>query len=213
MTFTTDDGVELAGRLFEPPEATGVVVLAHQRGGSMQDWRDVAVAATGNGMAAFTFNFRGHGGQGGEPGTSLDTDLAAALDVMRERGYPRVGIAGASMGATAALHHAATGEVTAVAALSPPREFAGLQIRPGRIDEPVLLITADDDQPYRRDADVLQRRLAHAAGLQLAGDAHGTGLLTAHETVADHVVGFFRQRFLDQQTREGFLPQPVPTGT
>ena len=213
VTFTTADGIELTGLLFTPPEATGVVVMAHQRGGSMQDWVDVADAATQNGMAAFPFNFRGYGGQQGERDTNLDVDLAAAVDAMREHGFRRVAIAGASMGATAALHHAATEELTGVAALSPATTFAGLQVRPRSIDEPVLLITANDDQPYRRDADFLEKRLPRAADLELAGDVHGTDLLDAHESVADHLVGFFRQRFLDQETREGFLPQPVATSS
>lgn len=167
--------------------------------------------ATQNGMAAFTFNFRGYGAQEGERDTKLDVDLAAAVDVMREHGFQRVALAGASMGATAALHHAASNGLTAVAALSPPTRFAGLRVRPRRVDEPVLLITAKRDQPYRRAADLLENRLPQVSGLELSGRAHGTDLLRAHETVADHVIGFFRQRFLDQETREGFLPQPVPT--
>src|SRR3990170_224334 len=72
----------------------------------------------------------------GWPGTkqieAAPTDLAAAVDMLRARGVSRVGIAGASMGGTAALLTAADDPagIPAVVAVSAPQVLGGLAVGP-----------------------------------------------------------------------------------
>lgn len=177
VTFTTRDGVTLNGVLYNPPEAHGVVIMAHQQGGSMGDFTQLALEVADDRMAAFTFNFRGYGGQDGEADTSLDRDLAAAVAAMREQGFERIGLLGAGSGATAALHHAQNDDVATIMALSPAREFAGLRVQPGEIDETVLFLADEDDQPYRRDAEYLSEQMPDGHLPLTVVDGHGMQII------------------------------------
>jgi pimeloyl-ACP methyl ester carboxylesterase len=180
LEFSTPDGVELMGLLFNPPDADGVVVMAHQQGGSGDDFIDLAVDFAEQRMASFLFDFRGygHGADDGEDAeaqidTNLDVDLAAAVDLMRQQGFERIALLGAGMGATAALHHAAEHDVVTVVALSPARRFAGLRVRPREVDETVTLLAGADDRRRLRDARFLARRMPNGHLLRVRLQGHG----------------------------------------
>jgi alpha-beta hydrolase superfamily lysophospholipase len=93
-------GVELAGRLFlpaSPPE--GALLVCHGAGSRKENHEIMGEQAAAAGLAALTFDFRGHGGSGGrmEPDGWQDC-LAAGERLLAESGAPWLAARGASMG-------------------------------------------------------------------------------------------------------------------
>ena len=102
VSFVTDDGLTIKGRLFGSGETA--VVFAHMYPNDQQVWWGFASEVAGQGYAALTFDFRGYGETGGSKDIAhIDRDLAAAVRYLRQEGYKRVILVGASMGGTAAL--------------------------------------------------------------------------------------------------------------
>jgi hypothetical protein len=173
VAFTTADGVQLSGLLFDPAESDGLVVMAHQQGGSADDFIDLAVDFASQRMSSFLVSFRGYEGQDGEADTNLDVDLEAAVSAMRERGFERIAMLGAGSGATAALHHAETDDLATLVVLSPQREFAGLRVRPRQIDETVVFLVDHDNRRDLRDTRFLAGRVANPVRLRVRLTGHG----------------------------------------
>ena len=149
VTFTTDDGVSLAGRLFGGQNSGGAgVVLAHMYPADQTSWYDYARRLADEGYVALAFDFRGYGESGGNKQIDqIDRDVAAALDEIRAQGVTRVVLVGASMGGTAALMVAARQPVQGVITLSAPVEFEGLSAKVAvtKVMAPKLFIGAEDD--------------------------------------------------------------------
>lgn len=102
--FLTDDGLELVGILDEPQRGTDTcIVLCHgfrsdkDEGGN---FISLSERLTGNGFAAFRFDFRAHGESGGRQEemtiSGEAADLDAALKFLEGRGYARFGVVAAS---------------------------------------------------------------------------------------------------------------------
>lgn len=111
VTFTTEDGVQLAGTFFSAGEPA--VILAHQgtTGANQTDWYTFAQVLEEHGYTALTFDFRGNGKSSGSPDRNkLDLDLAAALQFIRDQGHTRIVCIGASMGGTTCIRKALDGE-------------------------------------------------------------------------------------------------------
>lgn len=192
VTFETADGVELSGRWFGPEHATAGVVLAHMLPADQRSWFDVAQRLAEDGYRVLTFDFRGYcpGGDGGcsEGTKQIDaaaTDLQAAVDRLRDEGVERIGIAGASMGGTAALLVAADDPaIGAVVTLSAPQAISGLAAGPdvlGRIAAPKLYLAGlGDPSGASGAAEALAAQSPQPVRLEiLTTDAHGTDLLTS----------------------------------
>jgi hypothetical protein len=178
VEFTTADGVQLTGLLFNPAESDGLVVMAHQQGGSADDFIDLAVDFAEHRMSSFLLNFRGYEGQDGEADTNLDVDLAAAVSAMRERGFERIAMLGAGSGATAALHHAESDDLATVVALSPQREFAGIRVRPRQVDETVVFLVDRDRRRDLRHTRFLANRMPDGILLRVRVSGHGIQIVT-----------------------------------
>ena len=137
VTFTSSDGVELAGRLFGDGETA--LVLSHMRPADQTSWFDFAQRLADQGYLVLTYNFRGYC-PGGQAGCSQgDQDIAAiwqdvlgAEDFVRSQGATNVALLGASMGGTASLVAAGQegNEVEAVVTLSAPESIEGLAVDP-----------------------------------------------------------------------------------
>ena len=131
--------MQLAGRLFGPADARAGVVLAHMLPADQRAWYPFAQRLAEQGFRVLTFDFRGYcpGGDGGcSEGTkqvdAAPSDLQAAVDRLRADGVDRVGIAGASMGGTAALLVAAEDPrgIPAVVSVSAPQVIDRLAVGP-----------------------------------------------------------------------------------
>src|SRR6059058_5154229 len=117
----TRDG--LAYALFLPPqEPSAGIVICHGSGSAKESHFDFARNAMANGMAAISFDARGHGRSQGDFGPTAFDDTIAMLDLMREH-TPAVALRGSSMGGFCAIHAAALdGRVAAVVAICPAPE-------------------------------------------------------------------------------------------
>ena len=119
----TRDG--LAYALFLPPEEPKAgVVICHGSGSAKESHFDFARNAMAHGIAAISFDARGHGRSQGDFGPTAFHDAIAMLDLMREHA-PAVALRGSSMGGFCAIHAAALdGRVAAVVAICPaPEDF------------------------------------------------------------------------------------------
>ena len=180
VSFPTGDGLTLEGRRFGSGP-TGVV-LAHMRPASMESWFEFAEILAESGYSALAFNFRGYGNSEGA-GFAVDVDTTAAVDFLQSTGVTEVFAIGASMGGTGAVAAAAERAVGGVATLSAPDRFEGTDaIDAARAYAgPLLLIAAEDDQPYAAEATAIAAAAAGPARVEiLPGQAHGTGLFATH---------------------------------
>jgi pimeloyl-ACP methyl ester carboxylesterase len=98
-------GLRLAGRLFLPagrPE--GALLVCHGAGSRKENHELMGEQAAGAGLAALTFDFRGHGASAGVMGPDGWEDAVAAGErLLAESRAPWLAARGASMGATMLL--------------------------------------------------------------------------------------------------------------
>ena len=184
VSFTTQDGVELQGRLFGRGE-TGVV-LSHMFPSDQSSWWEFAEVLADRGYMALTFNFRGYGegtgkSAGGKEIERIDQDVQAAMEFLTREGATRVYLMGASMGGTASLKVAAGEDVAGVVSLSAPIEFKGLSVREVRVESPVLLMATNGDPGAKNNLESMLEdgmvgdQAEHV--IYLEGGDHGTHIL------------------------------------
>lgn len=118
----TLDGIAYC--LWLPDSSEGpvaAVMILHGAGSQKENHADFARAAVGNGLAALTFDNRGHGETEGELGPGMTDDLAALARMLAERDEIEAGkiaVRGSSMGGLIAIHAgAASDDVAAVVAI------------------------------------------------------------------------------------------------
>ncbi len=130
ITFRTDDGLTLHGWYLEHPAPRDAIVIGHGFAMNRNELLDLAFALRARGHAVLLFDFRAHGGsEGGRStiGYREAGDISAAavfLGSRPELAGRRIGVAGISMGAAAALMAAARDE--RIAAVSADSSFATL---------------------------------------------------------------------------------------
>ena len=195
VTFDTADSVTLAGRLFGPASATSGIVLAHMLPADQTSWYPFAERLAGQGFRVLTFDFRGYcpGGDGGcsEGMKDIDAapiDLRAAVAFLRADGIQRIGIAGASMGGTAALLVASRDRegIPALVMLSAPQVLSGLAVGQSELQTvtgaKLYIAGLGDPAGSVASADALAAIGPEPADEQIVTvDAHGTDLLTSSQ--------------------------------
>jgi predicted alpha/beta hydrolase len=178
VSFTTSDGVLLRGHLYGGG-ATGVI-LAHMYSADQSDWTDFAEVLAAHGYQALTFDFRGFTESEGPLGTQFaDRDLLAAYQFMRPR-VSRIFIAGASLGAEAAILVAAREPVAGIICISTPISFGGLNVEKAvrAVRAPILFVTSADDPLVAGQPEILYRLAQAPKSFEvLPGHAHGTAIL------------------------------------
>ncbi|MEK6606446.1 MAG: alpha/beta fold hydrolase, partial [Myxococcota bacterium] len=113
-TAIASDGVPLALRRFEGPDARAAVLVTHAMMATGQYLEKFAGHLAASGLDVFVLEFRGHGRSGGSARGFEDyvrKDLPAALDHVRTRSPAarrRLGYVGHSLGGLAGLAYAAT---------------------------------------------------------------------------------------------------------
>jgi alpha-beta hydrolase superfamily lysophospholipase len=189
VSFTTEDGVTLNGRIFGSGHSG--VILAHQARTDQTLMYPMARRLAQEGYLVLTFDFRGHGGSGGSKEFKyLDRDVLAAVGEIASVGAWQVVLVGASMGGTACL---AAGDVAqmlsriavvGVVSLSAPVEFSGLSAKEAvpRLQIPVLFVAAEGDEEAA-DARELQELNVSRGELEiLPGSDHGVALFAGSES-------------------------------
>jgi len=178
VSFTTSDGVLLRGHLYGSG-STGVI-LAHMFPADQSDWTDFAKVLAAHGYQSLTFDFRGFTESEGTSGTEFaDTDLLAAYNFLRPR-VSRIFIAGASLGAEAAILVAAREDVAGIICISTPTSFGGLEVTdPIRhVRAPILFVTSADDSLVRGQPEILYGLAEAPKSIEVyPGRAHGTAIL------------------------------------
>lgn len=113
------DGLSWA--LFRPSEqAAGGVVILHGAGSRKENHADFAEVCAEHGLAALTFDARGHGASDGAMDAGAFADVATMAGVLRERaGVQAIGLRGSSMGGYFAITAAAEAGAAAVVAICP----------------------------------------------------------------------------------------------
>jgi alpha-beta hydrolase superfamily lysophospholipase len=121
----------LAYALFLPPEPRAAVVILHGADSGQESHWDFARRLRGEGIAAATFDQRGHGASGGALDARMAADVGAVARLL-PAGLP-LGLRGSSMGGYLALVAAEAAGARAVVAIC-PASAAGLRrgVRDGR---------------------------------------------------------------------------------
>ncbi len=207
VTFRTDDGLTLVATWYEPPSRPApAVIFVHMLQKSRRDWDQVAGQMAAEGIGGLAIDLRGHGESPGSPQdyTGMVQDVRAARRFLSSRpeGAPsRIGIAGASIGASlAALAAADDPAVVSLALLSPALDYRGL-----RLDQaikkygarPALLVASDDDGYSLRTVRDLEKAgggVREAAILVRAG--HGTAMLGGESDLGRRLLEWFRRTLL-----------------
>ena len=120
--LASHDGLAYALFLPEGEPKAGVVIL-HGAGSAKESHFDFGRAARDRGVAALSYDARGHGRSAGAFGAGAVDDALAMCDVLREH-TGRIALRGSSMGGFCAILAAAAsrGTVGAVAAICPASE-------------------------------------------------------------------------------------------
>jgi dienelactone hydrolase len=196
VTFETEDGVTLSGRLF----GTGRVgvTLAHEYPATdASGWYMPARELAQAGYMALAFTFRGYGdSEGDKQIAKAPVDVEAAADELRENGAHDVVYAGASMGGTASIIAAQDQVPLAVVAISAPTNFMGLDatIVSTNVQRPVLLMASRGDQEAFDALDAFERSLPNPEHTKIYdGDAHGTSLFADTPEAIDEIRMFLER--------------------
>jgi hypothetical protein len=163
VSFTTSDGVLLRGHLYGTG-STGVI-LAHMYPADQSDWTDFAqVLAESEGSSGTEF---------------AGTDLLAAYQFMSPR-VSCIFIAGASLGAEAAILVAAREDVAGIILISVPTSFGGITVTESirHVRAPILFVTSAGDPLVGGQPEILYREAQAPKSMTVyPGRAHGTAIL------------------------------------
>ena len=210
VTFTAKDGTAVSGSLFLPDRSPApAVVLLHMMTRSRHDWDGAAQKFVEAGIAVLAIDFRRNGSprtdkNGSDDLTDLVLDAEAArayLGARPEIAPGRIGMAGASVGASVAVLAAATDEtLRSLALLSPSLEYRNLRIE-AQIKKygsrPALLVASSEDPYALRSARAMvsmgdgQRELR-----VLSGAGHGTNMLSHDPDLSAVLVDWFVRTLL-----------------
>jgi acetyl esterase/lipase len=127
-------------------------------------------------------------------------DVTAARRYLATRGDvrpARIGMAGASIGASlAALAASEDSGIASVALLSPSLDYRGLRIEAAVRkygSRPMLLVASDDDPYARRSALDIQKMGGTRELLSLVSAGHGTNMLSRSYELPPALVDWFRR--------------------
>ena len=196
VSFTTEDGLRLEGRLFG--EGDAAVILAHMYPADQESWAAFALTMAQEGYLALTFNFRGYGdSEGAKEIDKIDEDLRAAVRFLETQSPSAVFLVGASMGGTASIKVAATERVDGLGTLSVPVEFRGLsaQVEISIISSSKLFIASEGDGSAAQSAQLFFERASEPKDMLIVeGRAHGTDMLKVDQRmlVEERILRFLR---------------------
>jgi WD40 repeat protein len=220
VTFTTIDGITLAGTLFGKGDTA--VILAHQGtpGADQRTWHPFANLLAEHGYTALTFDFRGVGQSEGKLlYGNLAMDVSAAVQLLQNRGYQKIICIGASMGGTACIRaaqdHAFVGLVALASTMTAGSGTDSLRLTPDdlkNLTQPKLFISANGDHGVVVGDTKRMYELSPNPKnlLLLPGTQHGTNLFDtdAGEKLSAAMLRFIEN--IDNQASEA-LPalQPI----
>jgi alpha-beta hydrolase superfamily lysophospholipase len=206
VALRTDDGVTLGATWYEPSSHPApAVVLVHMLGRNRHDWEGLASRLASEGIGALAIDLRGHGESQGAPSdlAPMVQDVRAARRFVTSRpdAGGRIGIVGASLGATLAVLAASDdAAVSSIALLSPSLDYRGLRMDAAARKygtRPMLLVASDDDgYALRSSRDLKKGAETRREILTLSHAGHGTRMLTENADLTQALVDWFRRTLL-----------------
>jgi alpha-beta hydrolase superfamily lysophospholipase len=209
ITLRASDGTTLSAQWHAPARAAPAVLLVHMLTRTHAEWDLAAQALHVSGFGVMALDLRGHGASEGSASAlgPMLLDVQAALDWLKTRPdvqSGRLGIAGASLGATLAVMAAAADPaVQSIALLSPASEYRGLrceaQMRRYAERSGAVMLVASTGDPYAlRTANHFEAMGAGQRDLRVvdATNAHGTTLLAVRPDLVSSLVDWFRRSLL-----------------
>lgn len=200
------DGTPLSASIYEAAQQQApAVVLVHMLRRTHADWNGVAEALQQAGFTVVALDLRGHGDSAGryDPDGDLSVlvqDVQAAVGLLQARSdiaRGRVGIAGASLGASlAVLTAAADPAVRSIALLSPALEYRGLKCEAALrkfAPRPALLVASSNDPYAMRSARQLTAAGPSNEAVTLEGAGHGTAMIGRDPDLSGRLVEWFRK--------------------
>lgn len=172
----------------DPATAESSIVLVHGKGQSRSDWETFATAARAEGFATIAVdlrdpNVRADDPPGFSPWLRAGYEIEAARSELIARGASlgRIGIAGAGIGGSLALHFAAQeDDVAAIVLISPGLEDEGIATRDAMANYagPVMFVSGAEDAYSSSSARTLHDIAPGLAELrEYPGGAFGTNLV------------------------------------
>lgn len=209
VTFTTSDGIVIAGTLYPAGPGSPAVLCLHQWRSERSEFAPFARKLQAAGITALTIDMRGYGGstktsKGAtvEPGRITAADIDAAMAFLRTHksvDAGRMGLLGASYGSSNAIIYAADhAEIRAVALLSPGLNYHKVLPTEPAVTRygkrPLLAIAGSEDM---RSVEAVAR-FRDIAGMSITtklfeNGGHGVELFAAHAASADMVLQFFQK--------------------
>jgi pimeloyl-ACP methyl ester carboxylesterase len=234
VTFTTSDGVTIAGTLQRGTRADApAIVLVHQLDSTRAEWAPLLERLRAEpSFTTLAIDMRGHGASTHGPNGTLDwhtfdADAWAATrrDVIAAVAFltgadsgaapASIGAVGSSIGSSAVIAAAAEEpRITTLVTLSPGRAYHGFDaITPAMqlMDRSILAI-ASADETSSVDTAQAYGRLSGMAPRIVAGDAHGVVLFGVDPAALDETEDFLREHlaWVRIAPRSSAPPPPPP---
>ena len=193
ITLTTSDEINLTANYYETNAGDHAVLLLHMVGRDRHEYDNLLPTIMKNSYSVLALDFRGHGNSDLDYTTfteqdwqNLVLDVQAGVDFLESKGYKKIVVIGASIGANAALKQAVQdARIDNLILLSAGEDYHGLRALDYAqfYDEPVLVIASMDDT----DAAVTATRIYNAVNTKdkdlkmYQTGGHGTNLLITQE--------------------------------
>lgn len=184
VTLKTSDNVEIAGTFYPGADNSKGVILLHMLSRTRKDWDGFARKLSQAGFSALAIDLRGHGDSDyrfqlftAEEFNDMTKDVSAAYSYLANRGITNVAVVGASIGANVAYKYLAVNDQVATGILlSPGLDYRGVNIENLQVNQPVMVIAAEDDAYSWRSAETITGGLKGELRIYPSG-GHGTNLL------------------------------------
>lgn len=204
-TLTTTDGVQLSVQVTEPSRAPkGILLLAHELGGSKADWSEFIAAANAQNYATVAFDFRGSGDSQGDIRNFTEADFQTYPDDLRTvlqftlEKFARkpIILVGASIGANAVVYAVTdnhlSSRVKGAVLLSVGEEYRGLKVTTAaqQLRLPTLLVASkEDDYAFKSTQTIFGILPTDKTQLiQLERAGHGTAMLRNQTDLTQHIL-------------------------
>ena len=219
IELTANDGLSFVAEVWRGGDQW--VLLGHMFTADRHAWDPIAAEFQARGLSVLVWDFRCHGespcsGDSKSDGVKdIWREWHAAIDYALAEGAATLVAIGASMGGTSAAQVAAQRpEIAALALLSSPNRFKGLDalLHYDQVTVPRLIIAGDDDGSA---PDAARRFAADAAGpvrlVILASDLHGN-VLAVDPVLGPKVQGLLYDFVADPLARTGLAEATVQPG-
>lgn len=189
VTFHSDDGVKLVGRIYG--DGTTAIVCSHMARRSKADFALAGPRLASAGFTVLAYDNRGDGESSeGDPAQRV-RDLLAAIDLVRSRGATKVFLLGASRGGTLSLDAATRTPVDGVVTLSAPPPLDGAAAV-AAVTVPSLYVNSENDD-FAKSTQAMYDAANQPRELQMyPGGNHGVALFSSQPELIDRIVTFIR---------------------